>query len=85
MYKIYSKPNCPYCIKAKQFLFAKKLPYEEFVLDVGQIKEAATNYYTVPQLQALIAGVRTVPQIFDIDGTLIGGFDALQKKFSNLK
>jgi len=84
MYKIYSKPNCSFCIKAKELLKAKELPFEEFVLDVGQVKDFNGNYFTVPQLQALVPGVRTVPQIFE-DGKLIGGFDALQLKFSARK
>jgi len=80
MYTIYSKPNCPYCVKAKFFLDSKVLPYVEYVLDVGQVKESNVNYFTVPQLQKLVPGARTVPQIFEND-KLIGGFDALQKHF----
>jgi glutaredoxin len=79
MYKIYSKPNCPFCVKAKDLLKSKNIDFQEYVLDVGQVKDSTVDYFTVPQLQALVPGVRTVPQIFE-DNTLIGGFDALRLK-----
>jgi len=77
VFEIYSKPGCSYCDKAKALLSSLNIPYTEKVLDTGQVKESATNYYTVAQLQALVPNVRTVPQIFK-DGQLIGGFDALK-------
>jgi len=80
MYHIYSKPNCPYCVKAKFLLDSKKLAYVEYVLDVGQVKDPNVNYFTVPQLQKLVPEARTVPQILEND-KLIGGFEALQKHF----
>jgi len=83
MYKIYSKPNCPYCVRAKSFLLEKNLPFEEYILDVGQVKDERNVYFTVPQLQKLVPGARTVPQIFENDA-LIGGFDALQNHFYKL-
>ncbi len=82
MYKIYSKPDCSFCVKAKELLKAKELPFEEFILDVGQVKNPTVNYFTVPQLHALVPNARTVPQIFE-DGKLIGGFDALLLKLRN--
>lgn len=77
MFEIYSKPNCRYCVLAKELLQRNNLPYVEHVLDVGQLKEDGVNYYTVPQLHARVPGARTVPQIFK-GGELIGGFDALK-------
>jgi len=77
MFDIYSKPGCSACVKAKTLLTSLDIPFTEHVLDVGQIKEAAVSYYTIPQLQTLVPNVRTVPQIFK-DGQLIGGFDALK-------
>lgn len=84
MFKVYSKPNCPYCVRAKELLTLKGLPFEVLDLDVGQVKDINGSYYTVPQLQKLVPGARTVPQIFE-DGVLIGGFDALQRHFMNVK
>lgn len=81
MFKIYSKPNCPFCVRAKDLLTIKNLPYEEYQLDVGQPKDIDGKYFTVPQLQKLVPGARTVPQIFENDA-LIGGFDALQRHFT---
>lgn len=77
MYTVYSKPNCKFCTQAKQLLEAKGLPYQEFILDVGQVKEDGKTYVTVEQLKQLVPTARTVPQIF-LDDTLIGGFDALK-------
>lgn len=68
---IYSKTNCPYCIRAKTLLQQKGIEYEERVIGEG---------YTKQQLLEAVPNARTVPQIF-LDGVLIGGFDDLQKKF----
>ena len=64
---IYSKDNCPFCVRAKQLLTAKGLPFKEINLE-GKEKELA-------ELKAR-TGWRTVPQIF-IDNKLIGGFTEL--------
>lgn len=68
---IYSKTNCPYCIRAKTLLQQKGIEYEERVIGEG---------YTKQQLLEAVPNARTVPQIF-LDNVLIGGFDDLQKKF----
>jgi glutaredoxin 3 len=68
---IYSKPNCPYCIRAKMLLQQKGVQYEERVIGEG---------YTKQQLLEVVPNARTVPQIL-LDGVLVGGFDDLQKKF----
>jgi len=64
---MYSWGACPFCVRAKDLLNRKGIPFEEINLDG---KDA--------ELQALRArtGQRTVPQIF-IDGKLIGGFTEL--------
>jgi glutaredoxin len=67
-YKIYSKPGCSYCDKAKALLDMKKLPYIVLTLNVD---------YSIQDLQLLVPNVRTVPQIFK-DNRLIGGFDDLK-------
>ena len=64
MFEIYSKPGCSFCEQAKQLLDSKGLPYNEHILDVGQVKEPGVSYYTVEQLHKLVPGARTVTKIF---------------------
>jgi len=52
---VWSKENCPYCIKAKNMLKAKGIRFEERNLSDGswsreQLLEAAPNARTVPQI-----------------------------------
>jgi glutaredoxin len=68
---IWSKPNCPYCDRAKALLKLKNIEYEERVVGIGWTKE---------QLLEAAPTARTVPQIF-IDGLLVGGYDDLKAKF----
>lgn len=89
MYTIYSKPNCPNCISAKQLLESKQLPFQVFELDIGQDKKADVTYYTVQQLKERVPTAQSVPQIF-IEGELdsreiyIGGFNSLKKFLENV-
>lgn len=70
---IYSKPNCPWCVKAKELMNNLGLSYIEKVLDVD---------YTRDDLKELIYGDKyigmaqplTVPQIF-VRGKRIGGYE----------
>jgi glutaredoxin 3 len=85
MYIVYSKPNCPYCVQAKALLASKGLEFLELELDLGQPKDLNTNYVPMSQLEELVPGVRTVPQIFERLGGAapatkhIGGFTELKK------
>lgn len=69
---LFTKPNCPFCAKAKALLTEQGLRYEEVV--VGQ----DTNSITL----RAISGATTVPQVF-IDGKLIGDSEALAKHFGS--
>lgn len=70
---IYSKPNCPWCVKAKELMNKLHLKYDEKVLEVD---------YTRDDLKELIYGDKyigmaqplTVPQIF-VDGNRVGGYE----------
>jgi glutaredoxin len=70
---IYSKPNCPWCVKAKELMNKLHLKYDEKVLEVD---------YTRDDLKELIYGDTyvgmaqpiTVPQIV-IDGHRVGGYE----------
>lgn len=78
MITIYSKPDCSYCVKAKDLMLLRGIPFTELIMDVGQPKTEGVAYYTVPQLKEVAPSARTVPQIFE-NGVLIGGFDSLKK------
>lgn len=64
---VYSKPNCPYCVKAKRLLTQMELSFTERVVGVDATRE---------QLLEDAPNARTVPQII-IDGKVIGGYDQL--------
>jgi glutaredoxin-like protein len=68
---IFSKPDCPFCKKAKALLTSQGLKFES--LEIGED-------VTISTLKA-VSDSETVPQIF-IDGKLIGGSDALEKLYS---
>ncbi|OQR81744.1 phosphoadenosine phosphosulfate reductase [Thraustotheca clavata] len=67
---IYSKPDCRYCIQAKEILQQKNLEFKEYIVDqdisTGQICERIGQV------------VHTVPQIF-MYGEYIGGCTELKK------
>ena len=64
---VYSKPTCPYCVKAKSLLDELNIPYKEIQIqnDPALREEMITK-----------ANHHTVPQIF-LNGTHIGGCDDL--------
>jgi glutaredoxin 3 len=65
--RMYSTQFCPYCIRAKQLLKARNIPFQE--IDVSGDFEAR-------QWLVKATGRRTVPQIF-IGDEPIGGSDDL--------
>lgn len=67
---IYSKTNCPYCIRAKTLLQQKGIEYEERVIGEG---------YTKQQLLEAVPNARTVPQIF-LGEEYVGGYTDLKAK-----
>ena len=77
MYTIYSKPNCTFCDQAKALMKTKELPYQEFIIDVGQPKDPNKFYVTATYLKELVPTARTVPQIFEGE-RLVGGFQELK-------
>jgi glutaredoxin-like protein len=68
---LFTKPNCPFCSKAKTLLTEKGYDYEEIVLGKG---------VSLTSLSA-ITGRETVPQVF-IGGKHIGGSDDLEAYFA---
>jgi len=70
MLTVYSKEVCPYCVKAKNFLQLKKIPFQE--IDVVKNPDAREKLVSM--------GLRTVPQIFVNDQLFVeGGFAGLSK------
>jgi len=70
MIKMYGKPNCPSCAKAKTLLEQMNIPYEY----VDIFANDAALEMIVEQ------GFKTVPQFFQ-DGKSIGTFQDLQEHF----
>ena len=67
--EIYTKPTCPYCIKAKALLDFKKITYKEYnVTENPALKNEAIERS---------GGRLTVPQIF-INSKYIGGYSELR-------
>ena len=70
---IYSKPNCPFCVKSKALVKGLGLTYEE--------KMFGTDFNSPEELyEAVGKQVRTMPQVL-IDGELIGGYNQLVEYF----
>jgi glutaredoxin len=69
-YIIYSRDNCPWCVKAKELLEMKGLPYNELKLGIDYDKE---------ELRAKMGGIDrlTVPQIFH-EGNYVGNYEGLR-------
>ena len=70
---VYSKDNCPFCVKAKAVLQKSNIEFIEKKLDVD---------YTREELLDLIPTARTMPQII-INGNAIGGYDELLTYIEN--
>jgi len=66
--EIYSKKTCSYCVRAKQLLDHKSIPYTEIMVD--------SNPKDLEMMLLRAEGRRTVPQIF-INDRGIGGCDDL--------
>ena len=65
--EIYSKSNCVFCDKAKNYFKQNNITYEEFNVEIPEVFDA---------LMKRNPNARTMPQIF-INNTLIGGYTDL--------
>ena len=70
MITVYSKNNCPFCVRAKQLLESKDVPYTEVNIEYDQ----DARQMLVDQC------LRSVPQIFYGYELIPGGFDGLNKQ-----
>lgn len=67
MLKIYSKANCQFCEKAKSLLKLKNVPFEEIRVDLDPL----ARQFIIER------GHRTVPQIYNNDIVIEGGYNGL--------
>lgn len=67
---VWSKPQCPQCVRAKQLLDINNLAYEEKLIDAGK--------YTREDLLKEVPDARSVPQII-INGKAVGGYQELKE------
>lgn len=72
---VYSKPNCNWCVKAKELLNKLHIPYDELVLDVDYDRDELRQL--VPENIPL-----TVPQVFH-DDYRVGGYEELVEYLDN--
>lgn len=66
--EIYTKLTCGFCFRVKKLLEMKKVPFEEYSVDLGGTRKA--------EMLERSNGRMTVPQIF-INGRHVGGCDEL--------
>jgi glutaredoxin len=69
MIKVYGKPNCAFCTKAKNLLEQRNLDYEYKDVSVVENMTALKEAYPL---------AKSVPQIW-ISGTHVGGYNQLVK------
>ena len=65
---VWSKDDCMYCTKAKDYLKKKGINVEERKVQSGD--------WTMTQLQEAVPNARAFPQIF-IDGKYVGSYDKM--------
>ena len=73
---IYSKPNCSWCVKAKELMNKLHLKYDEKKLNEDYQREYLRAL--VPENLPL-----TVPQVF-VDGNRVGGYEDFAEWCDNL-
>lgn len=69
---VYSKPQCPYCDKAKALLKNRDIPFETITIGTDITREGLLEEFE----QNGMPQPRSVPQII-VAGKYIGGYDAL--------
>jgi len=75
---IYSKPDCPYCVKAKALLDETRIPYKEIVIGKDITVERLFEEFKLngqPQ-------PKSAPQII-LHGKYVGGFKELQQYYED--
>lgn len=75
---VYSKNDCPYCVKAKQILSEKGVEVTEIKIPSDMTRDKFAEFIE-PHLNDKDL---TVPQIF-VDGEYVGGCDDLEAKLAS--
>jgi len=83
--EMYSKPQCPFCVKAKDLLNQNDISFDEYEVGVSVTKQDIQSRVDAMGLDITIS---TVPQIFaqlenKNDWAYIGGYVELRKFLSN--
>lgn len=73
MIEIYGRPNCNWCVKAKELLNHNGINYKYYT--VGED-------IAISEVTEMFPGVRTVP-IVAIEGKRIGGYEELKEHLKN--
>lgn len=74
MYTVISRPNCSWCDKAMDLLYETGIQYNK--VDLYEEMWVKTLF--------IAADLKTVPQVFDHNGVLIGGYEELALHINNL-
>ena len=72
---VWSKPDCPFCTKAKNLLKNKGIEYEERNIAEG---------YKIQDLLEMVPNARTMPQIW-LDEEHIGGYHELEARLKEME
>ena len=76
MYTMITRNDCKYCDKAKALLKSKNIDFITYNVEEGSSK------WVLSLMKE--ANIKTVPQIFSTDGSLIGGYRDLETKINFL-
>lgn len=81
---IWTKSNCPYCVRAKALFDRKGVSYEEYIIGSDMnADDLKPNQHlrTREDLLAAAPNARTVPQIW-LDGEHVGGYNELEAYYN---
>jgi glutaredoxin 3 len=71
MITLYTKPGCPWCVKAKELLKTKGVAYHEIMID------NASGDMTREEFINLFPSIKSLPYILDENSKSIGGYGEL--------
>ena len=76
VFVVISRNNCTFCDKAKTLLFDNDILYEEY-----NIEEMGSKWVLDLVRKA---GIKTVPQVYDMSGRHVGGYVELEDLINSL-